>query len=80
MVRSAKPPTMVPKEAEEFHPQLGASMTPKIRTVIPAADSVRPRQSIGGVLGSREAGTETATSAAIPAATTAMKAKMLPHQ
>ena len=71
---------MVAKEAGDLHPQSGASMTPKISTVIPAADSRRPRQSIGGVLGSREGGTDTATRAAIPAATMAMKAKMLPHQ
>ena len=38
-LRSAKPPRMVPKEAEDLHPQFGASMTPKISTVIPAADS-----------------------------------------
>ena len=80
MMRSAKPPAIPAKAEGDVHPQSGASMTPKIRTVIPAADNERPRQSIGGVLGSRELGTDTATRTATPAATMAMKAKMLPHQ
>jgi hypothetical protein len=45
-----------------------------------AADTAKPRQSTGGVRGSREVGTARATSSAMTAAAVAMKAKMLPHQ
>ena len=45
-----------------------------------ADDTAKPRQSTGGVRGSREAGTARATSSATTAAAAAMKAKMLPHQ
>src|SRR5215510_1454007 len=63
----------------EPQPQLGAWMTPNTSRPIATADSARPRQSTGGVRGSREVGTAQAITAATTAATGAMNTKMLPH-
>ena len=47
---------------------------------IPAPDRTRPRQSTGGVAGSREVGTAATTPTATTAASRAISTKMLPHQ
>src|SRR5437773_1934380 len=48
--------------------------------LIPAADRASPRQSTGGVRGSREVGTHQAVIAATTAVTGTKNRKMLPHQ
>ena len=76
----ATPPLIAASAAGEVQPQSGASITPKIRSAIPAADSARPRTSRRGVAGSRDVGTDQATRTAMTAATPASRQKMLPHQ
>src|SRR5215467_14340157 len=76
---TAAPAARVPVVAAEAQPQPGAWMTPKMIRHIPAADSTRPRQSTGGVRGSREVGTRHATRAATPPAAGTKNKKMLHH-
>ena len=77
---TATPPTMTAAVEAEPQPQRGASITPNTSRPIPAPDRTSPRQSTGGVAGSREVGTAAATPRATPAASSAIAAKMLPHQ
>ena len=55
-------------------------MIVKINRPVAALDSTKPPPSIGGACGSRELGTERATSAAPSAATGAIAKKMLDHE
>ena len=80
MVSSPAPPAMVTSATGDCHPQPGASITPNTSTAMPAIDSANPRQSSGGVFGSRDVRTERATRAAITPATRAINTNTLPHQ
>src|SRR5262249_24042610 len=66
--------------AGEAQPHPGAWMIPYTIRPIPAADSTRPRQSSGGVRGSREGGTRQATSSPTTPAMGTMNTKILPPQ
>src|SRR6516162_11549581 len=78
--KTAAPAASAPMVAGEAQPQLGAWMIPYTIRLIPAVDRAKPRQSTGGVQGSREVGTRQATSSPTTAATGIMNKKMLPHQ
>src|SRR5262249_38628096 len=66
---SASPMVTVAAVSLDPQPQLGASMIEKTRVPIAALDSTRPAQSIGGVEGSFDVGTTSATPIATNAAT-----------
>src|SRR5215510_16372636 len=78
--KTTTPAASTPMVAAEAQPHSGASMMPYTIRLIPAVDRAKPRQSTGGVRGSREVGTRQATSSATTAAMGTMNKKMLPHQ
>src|SRR5690242_13547277 len=65
---------------EELQPHPGASMMVNTSSAIAAVDSTSPGRSGRGACGSREVGTDQATSAAASAATGTIAKKMLPHE
>src|SRR5215472_16690967 len=78
--RTSAPAASAPSVAAEAQLHPGAWMMPYTIRLIPADDRVKPRQSTGGVRGSRESGTRQATSSPTTAAMGTMNKKMLPHQ
>src|SRR5215831_15238795 len=78
--RTAAPAARTLRVAADAQPHPGAWMIPYTIRLIPAADSTRPRQSTGGVRGSREVGTRQATSSSTMAATGTKNRKTAPHQ
>src|SRR5262249_27785406 len=75
--KATTPAASTPMVAAEAQPHSGASMMPYTIRLIPAVDRAKPRQSTGGVPGSREGGTRQATSSATTAALGAMNKKVL---
>src|SRR5262245_61418671 len=73
--RMTRPAARVVRVAAEAQPQLGAWMMPYTIRLIATTDRAKPRQSTGGVRGSREVGTRQATSAATTAAIGTMNRK-----
>ena len=80
IARMPRPRAIVPSVRAELHPQPGAWMMLRTSVPSPALERKRPRQSMGGAVGSLDEGTAQATSPATTAATGTMKRKTLPHQ